>query len=176
MTGPLPSFSRKCLLNIELNNQSLSVHLSRNGVPWNKWLVRLATQTITQVLSLETHILLPHWEEMHPDSLGTAKHSMSCHKIAVHCRTAVLTGLSDRFLRAFVSFLVNSCQFSLPTVFIKLSFLSSSTFLHLISFRKKNQITKYGWKLVLKKTSQTLSPSKKNRSLSALASCQWQRI
>lgn len=114
-----------------------------------------------QVLSLETHILLPRWEEMRPDSLGTAKHSMSCHKIAARCRTAVLTGLSDRFLRAFVSFLVNSCQFSLPTVFIKLSFLSSSTFLHLTSFRKRNQITKYGWKFVLKKTSRTLSPSKK---------------
>lgn len=171
MTGPLPSFSRKCLLNIELNNQSLSVHSGRNGVPWNEWLVRLATQTIIKSFPLR------HIFSSHTDSLGTAKHSMSCHKIAVRCRTAVLTGLSDRFLRAFVSFLVNSCQFSLPTVFIKLSFLSSSTFLHLTSFRKRNQITKYGWKFVLKKTSQTLSPSKKNhRSLSALASCQWQRI
>lgn len=149
------SFSRKCLLNTQnLNNHNLSFLSSRNGVPWSKWLVQLATQTIRQVLFPWCKYSTPicsrnaygiSWFPQGCKMLHVLPHN-SC--ILPHCCAFwALRLLFNSF--SFVSFLVNSCKFSLPTVFIKLSFfLPSSNFLHLISFRKRNQITKHGWKFV----------------------------
>lgn len=57
----------------------------------------------------------------HHDFLRVAKGSMSCHKIVPRCHTTMLIGFLDCSLIVFdfVSFLVNSCQFSFPTIFIK---------------------------------------------------------
>lgn len=104
---------------------------------------------------LEASILLPYAVEMlmaYHDFLRVAKCSMSCHTTVAYCHCCAFWALRLLFNSfSFVSFLVNSCQFSLPTVFIKLSFfLPSSNFLHLISFSKRNQITKDGWKFVKK--------------------------